>query len=57
MIFDEPVKYVLLQLFAEEAPVISGGQDAISVIPGDTAVIQCDATGAPRPQITWYKDR
>jgi len=46
-----------LYLVAEEAPVIANGEDVVNVITGHTAVIRCQATGAPQPLITWYKDR
>jgi len=44
-------------LVAEEAPVISADEDVINAITGHTAVIRCEATGAPSPQISWFKDR
>jgi len=49
---------LLLYLVVEEAPVIStNDEDVIEAVAGHTVVIRCQATGAPRPQITWFKDR
>jgi len=49
----------LLKLVTEEAPVISDDDDDIvtNAVTGHTVVIPCHATGAPRPQVTWYKNR
>ena len=48
---------LLLSLVVEEAPVISADDDVINADAGHTVVIPCQAIGAPRPQITWFKDR
>jgi len=49
--------YSMAASVSEEAPVISVDEDVINSVIGHTVVIRCQATGAPRPQITWFKDR
>ena len=43
-------------MFVVVAPVIADSSSEVSVISGESAVLQCEVSGEPRPQVTWTKN-